>query len=231
MQKTRWHLLETKLSVLSVERTKKEATELAAQQRASGLIPSLPQTHPTTPKSPGNQTSRILPCWATLTGNCSACASRTCWRSGWRELCRALCWNMRGWCYCKAKMENNQQHAKQTSEWLLNNPALSRWTKLNRHMGLSRVEVEGRGADFALHGSVYPRTKSYEDEDQLPGSRAQTGQGVRGRLLRPPFHEPLIKANSIWTGHGDCGCPRAASCQRHPHQSLLSAYWLLQSIQ
>lgn len=68
------------------------------------------------------------------------------------------------------------------------------------------------------------RTSSQEDKPSL-------GQRVRGDLLWSTFHEPLIKANSIRTGHGGCGCPRAASCLRQPCQSLLSACWLLQSIQ
>lgn len=35
--------------------------------------------------------------------------------------------------------------------------------------------MKGREADFALHGRVHPRTKSYEDEGQLPGRQAQLG--------------------------------------------------------
>lgn len=66
MQRARRHLLETKLSVLSVESTKREATQLAVQQRESGLIPNPPQTHSTTPKSTGNQLFIFV-----LLGNCN----------------------------------------------------------------------------------------------------------------------------------------------------------------
>lgn len=86
MQKAMRHLLETKLSVLSVERTKRETTRSAAEQREGGLIPNPPQTHFTTPRSPGNQLFIIFSSRATVTGNCSACASRARWRSGWRTL-------------------------------------------------------------------------------------------------------------------------------------------------
>lgn len=61
MQKAGRHLLETKLSVLSVEGTKREATRLAPQQRERGLLPHPPQTHSTTPKSPGNQLVVFFP--------------------------------------------------------------------------------------------------------------------------------------------------------------------------
>lgn len=64
MQRARRHLLETKLSVLSVERTEREETQLAAQQRESGLIPNPPQTHSTAQR---NQNFSYF----VLLGNCN----------------------------------------------------------------------------------------------------------------------------------------------------------------